>query len=697
MTGGLIQLVSSGKQDGYLTFNPQITYFKKVYRRHTIFGIELIQIIPDQQPEYDNKISFKLNNISDLISKCYIEIELPSLSFTENSYITSLKENELENIKKNITKWKNLYDNLKKFCLIEIQLYQTLVNLLDSVNINLTILKQNVIKFNTKNKKAKDELVNLIFDDVYVEINLTGYILQLNKSIVSDEYEDYDSSVNIKISDLKSEIKTYYTNMVKNMKYYHSNWKFNQNKYNDLKNSNVEFAWIENLAHYFFTDFEVEIGGQVIEKYSAEQGYIYQTHHLKEEYKANYNKMIGNKENLINFSKDKKNTTTLILPLNFWFCKDIGSSLPSVALSNSSIAINLKLNKLKNIIYFRDYEKEYENFLNITIPFDSTIHNNLNINTFEYDIYSKLATYKCENINYQLLSLKYPSLTEQDKDDTLSDILRNFGKDISGNPATSSTNLDDIYMGLNEWIRYKINYIPSTDEIKEILDRESYNNYNQYYSLIDKPKIKLITESIYLDDLERTKFSSTKLEYVIEIFQENIFDLNKKLLFNAELSLDRPTKELLWSTQPKLFLNGLCEYGKIYTLFDYEKFFNNKIYSSYNISLNQMQLTKPKLDNTYYNQLQSYKYYNNLLPKGVSAYNFGIFPEEMQPSGTANFTMLKGKLINFNLNPDFIEEYYDDSSSGINQNELGILLKFYSRSYNFFVVEKGMGQILFSN
>ena len=48
MTGGLIQLVSFGKQDGYLTFNPQITYFKKIYRRHTIFSIELIENIPDQ-------------------------------------------------------------------------------------------------------------------------------------------------------------------------------------------------------------------------------------------------------------------------------------------------------------------------------------------------------------------------------------------------------------------------------------------------------------------------------------------------------------------------------------------------------------------------------------------------------------------------------------------------------------------------
>lgn len=38
-----------------------------------------------------------------------------------------------------------------------------------------------------------------------------------------------------------------------------------------------------------------------------------------------------------------------------------------------------------------------------------------------------------------------------------------------------------------------------------------------------------------------------------------------------------------------------------------------------------MELTKPKLTDTFYNELQSYKYYNNLLPKGVSAYNFGLF------------------------------------------------------------------------
>jgi hypothetical protein len=706
MTGGLIQLVSFGKQDGYLTFNPQITYFKKNYRRHTIFGIELIETIPDQQPEYDNRISFKLNNISDLISKCYIEIELPSLSFTENAKITALKQNELQNITKDITKWNKLYEDLKKYCVIEIQLYQILISLLDSININLSIIKQNTIKFNTKYKKSKDELNNLIFNDIYNDINLSGYILQLDKLIVLDDYINYNELINIKISKLKEEINKRYTNMVTYLKYYHSNYIFNKNKYNQLVNKNVKFAWIENLAHYFFTDFEVEIGGQVIEKYSSDQSFIYQTHHIKEEQKKIYNLMIGNNKNLTLFNNYKKNSITLFLPLNFWFCKDIGSSLPAVALSNSSISINLKLNKLKNLLYFRDYEKEYYNLLKITIPFNKTIHQKLIWDKYDYDNYSQLYTYHCSKINYQLLVLHYPSLAEKDKNDTLFEIMKNYGKDTSGNYIKNQSIYNDGdsidlyggYMGLNEWIRYKINYVPVSNDKHEILDRDSFNNYNQYYSLLNKPKIKLITECIYLDDVERNIFSSSKLEYIIELFQENIFDLDRKLLFNGELSLDRPTKELLWTSQPKIFLNGLCEFGKIYTQYDYTKFFENNIYSSYNILLNQMQLTKPKLTDTFYNELQSYKYYNNLLPKGVSAYNFGLFSEESQPSGTVNFTILKGKLINFNLNLKFIEEYFDEiNDTKINPNNLGILLKFYSRTYNFFVVEKGMGQILFSN
>ena len=43
MGGGLMQLVAYGAQDIYITGNPQITFFKIVYRRHTNFAMESVQ------------------------------------------------------------------------------------------------------------------------------------------------------------------------------------------------------------------------------------------------------------------------------------------------------------------------------------------------------------------------------------------------------------------------------------------------------------------------------------------------------------------------------------------------------------------------------------------------------------------------------------------------------------------------------
>ena len=40
MGGGLLELVAKGGQDIYLICNPQISFFKKVYKRHTNFSLE---------------------------------------------------------------------------------------------------------------------------------------------------------------------------------------------------------------------------------------------------------------------------------------------------------------------------------------------------------------------------------------------------------------------------------------------------------------------------------------------------------------------------------------------------------------------------------------------------------------------------------------------------------------------------------
>ena len=56
MTGGLLQLISSGSQDIFLTKNPEFTFFKLVYHRYTNFSRFNDTII------FDNKISFNSIN-----------------------------------------------------------------------------------------------------------------------------------------------------------------------------------------------------------------------------------------------------------------------------------------------------------------------------------------------------------------------------------------------------------------------------------------------------------------------------------------------------------------------------------------------------------------------------------------------------------------------------------------------------------
>ena len=57
MGGGLMQLVAYGAQDIYLTGNPQITFFKVVYRRHTNFAVEAVDLTFNGSPALGSKSS----------------------------------------------------------------------------------------------------------------------------------------------------------------------------------------------------------------------------------------------------------------------------------------------------------------------------------------------------------------------------------------------------------------------------------------------------------------------------------------------------------------------------------------------------------------------------------------------------------------------------------------------------------------
>ena len=84
MPGGLIQLASAGIQDAYLTKNPEITFFKKVYKKHTHFSLELKEIKSDQGFEYGKTTEFNIPNNGDLLHRCYLQVEVPNIKYSDS-------------------------------------------------------------------------------------------------------------------------------------------------------------------------------------------------------------------------------------------------------------------------------------------------------------------------------------------------------------------------------------------------------------------------------------------------------------------------------------------------------------------------------------------------------------------------------------------------------------------------------------
>src|SRR6056300_618001 len=84
MGGGLLQLVAYGAQDVYLTGNPQITFFKVVYRRHTNFSMESIQQTFNGNVGFDKTVTAQISRNGDLVHKMYLEVDMDIINNTDD-------------------------------------------------------------------------------------------------------------------------------------------------------------------------------------------------------------------------------------------------------------------------------------------------------------------------------------------------------------------------------------------------------------------------------------------------------------------------------------------------------------------------------------------------------------------------------------------------------------------------------------
>lgn len=409
--------------------------------------------------------------------------------------------------------------------------------------------------------------------------------------------------------------------------------------HSELPNNIKKIRWVDKIGLAIIRYIDFELGGLIIARDYGDWLNINSEITNNTETKDVYNKMIGNIETLTKYTNGKKKYF-LNIPLTFWFCKDYGSSLPLLALTNQNIKIHINFNEFNKCI------KESP--------------------THYIEISDNICLFKenetiTQNINGEESKGKFIYFDVKKNKIYYDKILNDF---------QIPTTTNDTYKITGEISKFEV--IPKPNSLVTL---------DESYFYLGNPIIEnsyLLADFIYLDKSEKKQFLNNKLEYLIT---ENRFITSQTIYnneFNYKIPLVNTVKNIYWRT---ILKNNYELNDKFnYTTFPLTKNYNN-IIEKHKIIINSINLLE--VDNSeYYYYLQNYTSKYNSSQTGIYNYSFSLNPIKNQPSGTLNFSKINDPILKISLN------------SVINyKNPAYIAL--YSLQYNIFCVVNGIGGLKF--
>lgn len=344
MAGGLINIVTYGAQDIYLTGNPEITHFKVIYRRYTNFSIENIRASFDNEVGFGKEFSLKVKRLGDALSKTYLEIVLPEMKFkrTVSNTVISQKKTLYEDALSDM-------NTVGDFMSLNMEAYRGAYNeYLAENDTSITAMKNKILtEFNTTS--IGNPLNDINFNIINDFKNLITGVFDINSVNLNDIAQNIDDSIS------KLEFMNIILRAVENSntitKYYENIYKTKYDEYLDAKNDNYKFAWNKYLGHAIIDYIDVYIGGEKINRHYGEWIDIWYSLAGNKKQEETYFKMIGNVSELTTFDRTTKPKYILQIPLTFWFCRYIGLAIPLISLEYSSVTFQVKLKKLQELSY----------------------------------------------------------------------------------------------------------------------------------------------------------------------------------------------------------------------------------------------------------------------------------------------------------------------------------------------------------
>jgi hypothetical protein len=151
------------------------------------------------------------------------------------------------------------------------------------------------------------------------------------------------------------------------------------------------------------------------------------------------------------------------------------------------------------------------------------------------------------------------------------------------------------------------------------------------------------------------------------------------------LSLNHPVKELVWVVQNPSYVScpGTGECVQPYNYSD--------AYGQNPVKIAKLQLNGhdrfEEREGKYFNVVQPFQHHTNSPQTGINVYSFAIRPEDIQPSGSCNFSRIDNAVLNLTLT----------QSAATTATNGGNLLKVYAVNYNVLRIMAGMGGLAYSN
>jgi len=206
--GGILQLISYGNQDKILVENPQITLFKIVYKKPTLFSIEQVERPLTLSGESITK-NIIIPNYGDLLKSLDLKFELPSIQFEYKDNFFNIVRTHLDN-KKYSGNFEAFNYNIDKLEVLELILYNYIIYVSRLPTTSETIKYSLLNEINSLHKTLNGSIALQTdkFDLVYNEIDLEDILVNngsnLSTNFSSTEYINSDVVLNNVINEVNN-------------------------------------------------------------------------------------------------------------------------------------------------------------------------------------------------------------------------------------------------------------------------------------------------------------------------------------------------------------------------------------------------------------------------------------------------------------------------------------------------------------